>query len=90
MHSPSCVMTPWSSCNAVSVVSFIPDVKLMRHVAQKPIEFFLVPLYDHISPIVKLRISNDASNSQTAKVCAIWEETAHEEFKDLPRRDTKL
>jgi hypothetical protein len=43
-----------------------------------------------VLPIVKLRISNDASNSQTAKMCAIWVETAHEEFTDLPGRDPKL
>jgi hypothetical protein len=76
--------------NAGSVVSFIPDVELLRQVSQKAIEFFPVPLYDRILPIVKLRISNDASNSQTAKMCAIWVETAHEEFTDLPGRDPKL
>jgi hypothetical protein len=69
------------------VVSFIPDVELLCQVSQKAIEFFPVPLYDRILPIVKLRISNDASNSQTAKMCAIWVETTHEEFTDLPGRD---
>jgi hypothetical protein len=76
--------------NAGSVVSFIPDVELLRQVSQKTVEFFHAPLYDRILPIVKLRISNDASNSQTAKMCAIWVETAHEEFTDLPARDPKL
>jgi hypothetical protein len=72
--------------NAGSVVSFIPDVELLRQVSQKTVEFFPTPLYDRILPIVKLRISNDASNSQTAKMCAIWVETAHEEFTDLPAK----
>jgi hypothetical protein len=50
--------------NAGSVVSFIPGVGLLGQVSQKTIEFFHVPLCDRILPIVKLCISDDASNSQ--------------------------